>query len=53
VTSSITVIPALLWEKLSVYDQIIIKKQKSRRDMILSNFFYVNFHLRRWLMNRI
>jgi len=38
VTSSVTVLPALQWEKLSVYDQIIIQKLKSRRYMISSKF---------------
>jgi len=32
VTSSITVSQAFLWEKLYVYDQIVIRKLKTRTD---------------------
>jgi len=37
VTSSITVLHALLWEKLSVYDQIIMKNLKGEN--INMNFY--------------
>jgi len=43
-TSSITVLQALLWENLSVYEQVVIKNPKRRRCM--SSKFYANFHLR-------
>jgi len=44
VTSSITGIQALLWEKLSEYNQIVIKYLKKEKKLI-SNKFYMNFHL--------
>jgi len=39
VTSSITVLHALLWEKLSVYDQIIMKNLKGENMDINMNFY--------------
>jgi len=43
-TSSITVLQALLWEELSVYDQIVSKSLKRRRNGYRTKF-YTNFHL--------
>jgi len=45
VTSSITVLQVFLWEKLNVYDQIVIKNLKTRNDGYQQNF-YINFHLK-------
>jgi len=43
VTSSVTILQALLWQKLSVYDQIVIYNLKSNRDGYQTTV-YVNFH---------
>jgi len=37
-TSLITVFQTLLWEKLSVYDQIVMKNLKRRKDGYKTNF---------------
>ena len=37
-TSSVTVLQALLWETLSVYDQIVIKNLKRSKDVCQTNF---------------
>jgi len=44
VTSSITVLQALLREKLSVYYDIVVENLKRRK--YGSKFFYMNFHLK-------
>ena len=45
VTSSIAVLQAFLCDKLSVYDQVVIKNLKRRRYGFQTNV-YTNFHLK-------
>jgi len=43
VTPAVTVFKYLIWEKLSVYEQIVTKKPK--KEMAIKHNFYSNIHL--------